>query len=134
MDFADEALKMAGALAMVVALLLGGLVVLKRFIGDSQGGTGSPLIRMLGGLRLGQGKTIMLVEVAGEILVLGTTPRNLTLLTCVDDIERVKQLRTLPERTFSRLGSWTSGLWNTPAERRPALQDNQDDSCQKSFS
>ena len=71
MDLADEALKMAGALATVVVLLIGGLFILKRLMGESSGNVGGPMVRLLGGLRLGQGKAIMLVEVAGEVLVLG---------------------------------------------------------------
>ena len=66
MDLADQALKMAGALAIVVTLLLGGMLLLKRVMGESSLTLGKSMLRMLGGLRLGQGKAIMLVEVAGE--------------------------------------------------------------------
>ena len=63
---------------MVVALLLGGVFVLKRVLGDSPFYGAKSMLQMLGGLRLGQGKAIMLVEVAGEVLVLFSP-----CLTCV---------------------------------------------------
>lgn len=94
MDLAAEALKMAGALASVLVMLLGGTFVVKRMMGDSSG-SGLPRFRVLGNLRLGPGKGILLVEVAGEVLVLGSTSRDLTVLTRVRDAERVEQLRTI---------------------------------------
>jgi flagellar biogenesis protein FliO len=63
MDFAGEAFKMAGSLAIVVVLMLGALVVLKRLMGEGPTGIGGPVMRSLGGLRLGPGKSIVLVEV-----------------------------------------------------------------------
>ena len=93
MDFASEVYKMAGSLAIVVVLMLGALVVLKRLMGEGPAGMGGPMIRTLGGLRLGPGKSIVLVEVAGEVLVLGATSKELTLLTRIEDSHRVQQLR-----------------------------------------
>ena len=95
MDFAGEAFKMAGSLAIVVVLMLGALVVLKRLMGEGPTGIGGPVMRSLGGLRLGPGKSIVLVEVAGEVLVLGATSKELTLLTRVEDPHRIQQLRPM---------------------------------------
>ena len=111
MDLADEALKMTGALATVVVLLMGGLFILKRLMGDSSANVGGPIVRLLGGLRLGQGKAIMLVEVAGEVLVLGSTARDLTLLSRVEDVERIEKLRAMSCGTVGQLGAWASGWW-----------------------
>ena len=110
MDFTHEALKMAGALATVLALLFGGLFILKRFMGEGQPNGGESILRLLGGLRLGQGKSLMLVEIAGEVLVLGTTTRELTLLTRVADGDRVEQLRSLSNRSLGRIGFWPAGF------------------------
>ena len=93
MDFTGEAFKMAGSLAIVVVLMLGALVVIKRIMGEGPTGIGGPVMRSLGGLRLGPGKSIVLVEVAGEVLVLGATSKELTLLTRVEDPHRIQQLR-----------------------------------------
>ena len=119
MDLADEALKMTGALATVVVLLLGGLFILKRFMGESSANVGGPIVRLLGGLRLGQGKAIMLVEVAGEVLVLGSTARDLTLLSRVEDVERIEKLRAMSSHPVGQLGAWASGWWG--GTRQPSL-------------
>ena len=93
MDFATEALKMTGAL-IVVLLVMGGVAVLvKRFLSDQGGIGGASALRLMGGLRLGPGKSVILVELAGEVLVLGATAKELTLLTRVDDPHRIEQLR-----------------------------------------
>mgnify|MGYP000592637976 CR=1 FL=1 len=113
MDFADQALKMAGALGVVIALLLGGTFLLKRFMGDTGSPLGQSMLKLIGGLRLGQGKSIMLVEVAGEILVLGATTRDLTLLTRITDSARVERLCTTSRTVVGGLGLLSSGLWRS---------------------
>ncbi len=111
MDLTHEALKMAGALALVVVVLLGGLAWVRRTFGEVPGKTGDPVMRILGGLRVGTGKQIMLVEIAGEVLVLGTTARELTLLTTIVDADRIHRLRSIANPVVGRLGVWL-GQWN----------------------
>jgi flagellar biogenesis protein FliO len=111
MDLTHEALKMAGALALVVVVLLGGLAWVRRTFGEVPGKTGDPVMRILGGLRVGAGKQIMLVEIAGEVLVLGTTARELTLLTTIVDADRIHRLRSIANPVVGRLGVWL-GQWN----------------------
>ena len=110
MDLTHEALKMAGALAVVVLILLGGLAWVRRTFGETPGIGGEPLMRVLGGLRVGTGKQIMLVDVAGEVLVLGTTAREMTLLTKITDEERTSRMRSLPNPVAGRIGAWF-GQW-----------------------
>jgi len=93
MDFAAEALKMTGALVTVLVLMGGAAILVKRFVGDQRGIGGAPALRLMGGLRLGPGKSVILVELAGEVLVLGSTAKELTLLTRVEDPHRIEQLR-----------------------------------------
>ena len=93
MDFATEALKMAGALIVVLVLMGGAAALVKRYLGGPGGIGGAPALRIVGGLRLGPGKSVILVELAGEVLVLGATQKDLTLLTKVDDPHRIEQLR-----------------------------------------
>jgi len=111
MDLTHEALKMAGALALVVVVLLGGLAWVRRTFGELPGKSGDPVMRILGGLRVGAGKQIMLVEIAGEVLVLGTTARELTLLTTIVDTDRIHRLHTIANPVVGRLGVWL-GQWN----------------------
>ena len=110
MDFTHEALKMAGALALVVCVLLGGLAWVRRTFGETSGIGGEPLMRVLGGLRVGTGKQIMLVDVAGEVLVLGTTAREMTLLTKITDAEQAKRMRSVANPVAGRIGAWF-GQW-----------------------
>ncbi len=111
MDLTHEALKMAGALALVVLVLLGGLAWVRRTFGESPGNGGEPLMRVLGGLRVGTGKQIMLVDVAGEVLVLGTTAKDLTLLTKITDENRASRVRLLANPIVGRIGTWL-GQWS----------------------
>lgn len=93
MDFATEALKMTGALITVIVLMAGTAMLVKRYVGLQRGIGGAPALRLMGGLRLGPGKSVILVELAGEVLVLGSTAKELTLLTRVEDPQRIEQLR-----------------------------------------
>ena len=106
MDFGHEVLKMAGALALVVLILLVSLAWVRRTFGEVAGQTGEPVMRVMGGLRLGAGKHIMLVEIAGEVLVLGSTNRDLTLLTRIEDEQRIARLRTTTHPMLNTLESW----------------------------
>ncbi len=111
MDLTHEAFKMAGVLVLVVLVLLYGLAWVRRTFGESLGKGGEPIMRVLGGLRLGTGKQIMLVDVAGEVLVLGTTAKEMTLLTKITDEKRVNQVRLLADPVVGRIGAWL-GQWS----------------------
>ena len=117
MDLTHEALKMAGALALVVVVLLGGLAWVRRTFGELPGKSGEAVMRILGGLRVGTGKQIMLVEIAGEILVLGTTAREMTLLTTIVEADRIDRLRSIANPVAGRLGVWL-GQWNRQTSER----------------
>ncbi len=110
MDLTHEALKMAGTLVLVVLVLLTGLAWVRRTFGESLGKDGEPVMRVLGGLRVGTGKQIVLVDVAGEVLVLGTTAKEMMLLTKITDEQRVKQVRLLSDPVAGRMGAWL-GQW-----------------------
>lgn len=117
MDLTHEALKMAGALALVVVVLLGGLAWVRRTFGELPGKGGEAVMRILGGLRVGTGKQIMLVEIAGEILVVGTTAREMILLTTIADPDRIHRLRSIAHPVAGRLGVWL-GQWNRQASEK----------------
>ncbi|MDR4495556.1 MAG: flagellar biosynthetic protein FliO [Nitrospirales bacterium] len=106
MDFGHEVIKMTGALALVVLLLLGILVWARKTFGETGSASGESVMRVMGGLRLGAGKQIVLVEVAGEVLVLGTTNREMTLLTRIKDEQRIASLRTVTHPVLNTLDSW----------------------------
>jgi len=119
MDLTYEAFKMAGALAVVVLMLLGGLAWVRRTFGESPGLGGDPVMRVLGGLRIGAGKHIMLVDVAGEVLVLGTTAKDVTLLTKITDEARTGHIRAQVNPVASRIGTWME-RWAHPNSEKTA--------------
>ena len=129
MDFGHEVVKMAGALALVVVMLLGGLAWVRRTFGEVAGASGEPVMRVMGGLRLGAGKHIMLVEVAGEVLVLGSTNRELTLLTRIEDEHRIARLRTAPHPLLNPFSAWMGGWksrWSTSHNKPLSSQNAQE--------
>ncbi len=101
-DFWDSFLRMAAALALVLALIAGLVALVRRF-----GGTRlftpvtAPIVQVLGSGYLGPRKTISLVSVAGEFLIVGVTPTDLVSFGRITDPEQVLELR-------SRVASGTS--------------------------
>lgn len=120
MDLTHEALKMAGSLVLVVGVLLLGLAWVRRMFGETPGIGGEPLMRVLGGLRVGTGKHIMLVDVAGEVLVLGTTAKDMTLLTKITDEERANRMREGANPVAGRIGAWVGQWTQTGSEKNDA--------------
>lgn len=121
MDITSEALKMAGALVVVLLLMGGALWVVKWILGQQRMHGGTPQLRLLGGLRLGPGKAVVLVDIAGEVLVLGSTSKELTLLTCVKDPDRVDRLRPPATAGFPILNALSGNWWTTTPHKRSGV-------------
>ncbi len=80
--------KMFGSLALVLSLLLFIAWLLRRFLPNNQMGTGrSDAIRIVSTKMLGNRRSLMLVRVRGQSLLLGVTPQSITTLTTIDEIE-----------------------------------------------
>lgn len=93
MDMWESIVRMVVALGIVLALILGLLAIARssfgrRFLPVS----GAPLVHILGSGPLGSRKHVMVVAVAGEVFILGTTPTDLVPLGKVTDPEQVKRL------------------------------------------
>ena len=121
MDFATEIFKMAGALVGVLIIMGMTLWVAKQIIGQQRINGGTTELRLLGGLRLGPGKAVVLVDLAGEILVLGSTSKELTLLTRVNDPHRVERLRPQAGVSFAGLNGWLGSWWTMPTSKRSKI-------------
>ena len=91
-DFWDSFIRMGSALALVLALM-GGLVFLVRRFGGTRlcAPTSTQMVQVLGSGYIGPRKTISLVSVAGEFLIVGMTPTDLVPLGHITDRERVQQ-------------------------------------------
>ncbi len=93
-DLFMTAIKMLTALGII----LGGLLILfyfirRKFKGEVPGSKGK-LIKVLGNSYIGVKKYISLVEVPGEILVLGITSDNICLLTKIEDKHILDEFKT----------------------------------------
>jgi flagellar protein FliO/FliZ len=83
---------MASALALVLALMGGLVVLVRRFAGTRLcGPVSTQIVQVLGSGYIGPRKTISLVSVAGEFLIVGMTPTELVPLGHITDRERVQQ-------------------------------------------
>lgn len=82
---------MIASLALVVGLLLGLLALAKSILGRRLlGASGTPLIRVLSSSYVGPRKSVLLVAVAGEVLILGATATELVSLGRLTDPEHIK--------------------------------------------
>jgi flagellar protein FliO/FliZ len=91
-DFWDSFIRMASALALVLALMGGLVLLVRRFAGGRLSVPGSSqIVQVIGSGYIGPRKTISLVSVAGEFVVVGMTPTELVSLGHITDRERVQQ-------------------------------------------
>jgi flagellar protein FliO/FliZ len=98
MELWDSAVRMVASLALVLGLILGLLALAKTVAGRRWlGPSGTPLIRVLGSSHVGPRKTVLVVAVAGEVLILGTTATELVSLGRLTDPDHIKQALSLGE-------------------------------------
>ena len=90
-DLATTALKMAGSLVLVLAIMWGLQRWARRRL--PSGPSGGGLIQVLGSHYLGVKKTVTLVQVPGSILVLGVSNDRINLLTRIEDPALLAQCR-----------------------------------------
>lgn len=84
-ELLPPALKMLSALVIVIGGMLLVFYFSRRFARGIPLRTNGRLIRVISSNSIGLKKSIALVEVAGEVLVLGITADRIALLTKIDD-------------------------------------------------
>ncbi len=85
-DFIASLLKMLSALAVVLGIMLAGLWAVRKFMNKT--GTGvddGQMIRVLSTRYLGPKSSIMLVDVLGNVIVVGVTGSQISMLTTITD-------------------------------------------------
>ena len=93
MEIWESVVRMVSALGVVLALILGLLAVARSAVGRRfLPVNGAPLVKILGSGPLGSRKHVMVVAVAGEVLILGTTATDLVPLGKIADPEVAKRL------------------------------------------
>lgn len=89
-------LKTCLALAILIPAVAWTTRLYARRIGGGQAsGWGHRLVRVIDVAPLGPQRTVAVVDVAGRILVLGSTQQSITLLAEITDAEQVRRLREL---------------------------------------
>jgi flagellar protein FliO/FliZ len=91
MDLWDSVLRMFSALAIVLALMMAVVAIVRRVMGARSGaGADAPLVRVLSTGYLGPKKSISVVSVAGELLIIGATATDLIPLGRVRHVAEAK--------------------------------------------
>ena len=106
-ELVPSSLRMISMLAVVLGIMFLLFFGFKKYVlKNTLFGGGEKLVTVLGSGFLAPKKNIVLVEVAGEVLVLGMSQDNITLLTNITDPERIEEIK-------SKGGKGGSGLnWN----------------------
>ncbi len=116
-SYAYQMAKMLLALAVVLALFGGIAYLFKRYVFGRGGGFGrlggsNAPVKVLSRNYIESRKNIAIVDVAGEILVLGITPASITYLTKLEEpeaIEAVRNSRRRGSRSFVDIFQERSG-------------------------
>ncbi len=102
-SYAYHMAKMLLALAIVLGVFGGGAYFFKRYVfgrGRGLGRFGSPdaQVKVLSRNFIESRKNIAIVDVAGEVLVLGITPTAITFLTKLEEPEAIEAVRSSGQR------------------------------------
>jgi len=105
MEMIPSGMKMISMFAVVLGLMFLIFFGFKKYVlKNTAFGGGNKLVNVLGTWFLGPKKNIALVEVAGEILVLGMSQDNITLLSSIIDEEKIEEIKNTSGKGKSGLG------------------------------
>jgi flagellar protein FliO/FliZ len=117
MEMIPSGLKMISMFAVVLGLMFLIFFGFKKYVlKNTAFGGGNKLVNILGTWFLGPKKNIALVEVAGEVLVLGMSQENITLLSSIIDEEKIEEIKNA-----SGKGKISMGSNSTPAEEKRSV-------------
>ena len=92
-------LKIISALAVTVGIMIVAAYLFKKIVKKGEGGiNGGELIKILSAKYLGSKSSIMLVDVLGNIMVIGVSISKISLLTEIVDSESLEQLKDIRGR------------------------------------
>jgi flagellar protein FliO/FliZ len=122
MEMVPSGLKMVSMFAVVLGLMFLIFFGFKKYVlKNTAFGGGNKLVNVLGTWFLGPKKNIALVEVAGEVLVLGMSQDNITLLSSIIDEEKIEEIKNASGKGKSGLG-WNSAPAGEKNTRSVAAQ------------
>jgi len=113
-------MKMISMFAVVLGLMFLIFFGFKKYVlKNTAFGGGDKLVSVLGTWFLGPKKNIALVEVAGEVLVLGVSQENITLLTSITNDEKIEEIKNSGNKGINVKG-WNSNLVEDVKDRTPS--------------
>jgi len=94
-DFLVSLVKMISALAVVLGVMLAGLWAVRKLMKKTGAGVDDEQkIRVLSTRYLGPKSSIMLLDVLGNVIVVGVTGSQISMLTTITDEESLERLRS----------------------------------------
>ena len=106
-EFGAESARMIGSLILIIGLIIGGYLFMKRFRLGGVAGGGGPPMRILGTLNLAPKRAVALVEIGDHWLVLGVGTENVSLLS---KMERPLEQEWISSDQEARPGSFLAVL------------------------
>lgn len=117
-ELVPSSMKMFSMLALVLGVIFLLFFGFKKFVlKNTVFGGGEKLVNVLGTGFLGPKKNIVLVEVAGEVLVLGMSQDHIALLTSITDPEKIEEIKSTGSKGGSGL-NWNQA--NSQSEKTGA--------------
>ena len=108
MELIPSGMKMISMFAVVLGFMFLIFFGFKKYVlKNTAFGGGNKLVSVLGTWFLGPKKNIALVEVAGEVLVLGISQENITLLSNITSDEKIEEIRNTGNKG-KNITSWSS--------------------------
>lgn len=95
-SFAWSFFKMLASLAIVIAMMIGTAYVLKKYFYRSpETINGNPMIDILSTHYLGPKNSILLVDVLGQVMLLGVSTNQISTLGTISDPKALENLKNL---------------------------------------
>jgi len=95
-SFFPSLMKMVFALALVIGLMIGAMYFIKKVLHNTTPAMDrGTLIRVLASRYLGPKNSILVVDIAGQIIVVGLSNSQMSVLTTISDKESLAQLRNI---------------------------------------
>ena len=106
---------------VVLAVIIGLIIVLVRFLAQkNRGWNANRSIRLLGGVALGQNKSLQIVEIAGRIYLIGVG-NEVQLIEKIDDEETAAYIIDSLTASYANTDStWMSNVNRWLKEKRPS--------------
>ncbi len=120
---APPSLLMSGLRSLIALVFLALIIValallLKRYRRGRGGLVGSGLVKVLGVETVSGKHQVMLLELLDEVMVVGISGEQMTVLTTINDPDKVEELRLLKDNSRSgrRFGGYLKGLLERESE------------------